>query len=308
MARIRTIKPEFFTSEDIVELPPLARLLYVAMWCEADREGRFAWKPRTFKMRYLVHDECNIESLCDAIVKSGLVVLYGDGLAYIPTFSRHQHVNPRESKSVYPAPVFDGKIDASLTRGDASLTHREEGKERKGKEGEGSNTSEPSPDLPAANDSSGDGKPIDDGPIAPESSEKRQKRRPTPDDEKCARYCYGLVLAVLPSAKEPNWNGWGDDVRLMREVDGRTHRDICELFGWASKHHFWCRNILSPATLRKQWDRLTIDRGQGDRSAPSGKPSAYQVAHIDHSATDRAMAEDMARRGTMPPADGNLDF
>jgi hypothetical protein len=40
MARIRTIKPEFFTSEDIVSLTPLARLFYVSLWCEADREAR----------------------------------------------------------------------------------------------------------------------------------------------------------------------------------------------------------------------------------------------------------------------------
>ena len=39
VARIRTIKPDFFTSEDIVVLTPWARLLYIALWCEADREG-----------------------------------------------------------------------------------------------------------------------------------------------------------------------------------------------------------------------------------------------------------------------------
>lgn len=104
MARIRTIKPEFFTSEDIVELEPLARLLYIALWCEADKEGRMVWKPKTFKMRYLPGDCCDIESVCGSLVDSGLVVLYGEGLAYIPTFYRHQHINPRESISVLPAP------------------------------------------------------------------------------------------------------------------------------------------------------------------------------------------------------------
>jgi len=54
VARIRTIKPEFFTSEDIVSLAPLTRLLYIALWCEADKEGRLAWKPLTFKLRYAV--------------------------------------------------------------------------------------------------------------------------------------------------------------------------------------------------------------------------------------------------------------
>jgi hypothetical protein len=132
MARIRTIKPEFFTSEDIVSLSPLARILYIAIWCESDKEGRMNWKPRTFKMRYMPADECSIDDLCAEIVGAGLVVLYGDGLAYIPTFKTHQHINPRETDSILPSP---DEIDASSTRqarvGVASVTRREEGKEGK---------------------------------------------------------------------------------------------------------------------------------------------------------------------------------
>lgn len=133
MARIRTIKPEFFTSEDIVSISPLARLLYVAIWCEADRCGRLSWKPKTFKLRYLPADQCDIEELCNELVNQGLVRLYGDGLAYIPSFSVHQHINPRESQSSLPEP------DASPTRQHASNLdmHAQVGKERKGKEGKG---------------------------------------------------------------------------------------------------------------------------------------------------------------------------
>ncbi len=143
MARIRTIKPEFFTSEDIVALSPLARLLYIATWCEADKEGRLLWKPGTFKLRYFPGDNCDIEALCAELTQAGLVVLYGKGLAYIPMFGKHQHVNPRESKSALPAPdsTVTPEIDASprvSTRAHQELTDREEGKGRegKGKEGE----------------------------------------------------------------------------------------------------------------------------------------------------------------------------
>lgn len=104
MARIRTIKPEFFTSEDIVSLSPLARILYIATWCEADKEGRLVWKPATFKLRYLPADNCDINALCAEIVDAKLVILYGSGYAHIPGFSKHQHVNPRESVSALPAP------------------------------------------------------------------------------------------------------------------------------------------------------------------------------------------------------------
>lgn len=136
MARIRTIKPEFFTSEDIVSLSPMARLLYIATWCEADKEGRLVWKPLTFKLRYFPADDCNIQALCDEIVTSGLVQLYGNGYAVVPTFKAHQHINPRESVSQLPEP------DPSTTRGarvgtrQARDSDAQGGREGKGKEGD----------------------------------------------------------------------------------------------------------------------------------------------------------------------------
>ena len=131
MARIRTIKPEFFTSEDIIALQPFARLLYIALWCEADRDGRLQWKPQTFKIRYLPADAVDVDELCDEMVSRKLIQLYGDGLAYIPSFSSHQHVNPREAASRLPEPT-KSKIDASVTRG-ARDSDAQVGRERKGR-------------------------------------------------------------------------------------------------------------------------------------------------------------------------------
>ena len=131
MARIRTIKPEFFTSEDIVGLSPLARLLYIATWCESDKEGRLQWKPRTMKLRYFPADDCDIDALARELVASGLVIPYGDGLAYIPCFGKHQHINPRESASTLPQPDASARVsNASLPVTDAQV-----GREGKGREG-----------------------------------------------------------------------------------------------------------------------------------------------------------------------------
>lgn len=144
MARIRTIKPEFFTSEDIVSLSPMARLLYIALWCEADREGRMVWKPVTFKMRYFPADTVQIEKLCDEILDAGLVVQY-DKYAFIPSFHSHQHINPREQQSQLPTP----EIDASTTRQPrvSNASPRDSdvqgGRERKGREGIAANASAP---------------------------------------------------------------------------------------------------------------------------------------------------------------------
>lgn len=142
MARIRTIKPEFFTSEDIVSLSPMARLLYVALWCEADKEGRLVWKPFTFKLRYFPADNCDIAGLCNEIASAGLVVLYGEGYAYIPSFKAHQHINPRESVSQLPDPDAhdDGQPrvatrQSRVSDASARVTDAQGGREGNGREG-----------------------------------------------------------------------------------------------------------------------------------------------------------------------------
>src|SRR4051812_15575520 len=108
MSRIRTIKPEFFTSEDIFGMTPLARLFYVSLWCESDREGRLEWKPGTFKARYLPADNCDINALGEELIAKGLIELYevdGKKYAFIPTFTEHQVINNREAPSKIPARV-----------------------------------------------------------------------------------------------------------------------------------------------------------------------------------------------------------
>lgn len=133
MARIRTIKPEFFTSEDIVSMTPLARLFYVSLWCESDREGRLEWKPGTFKMRYLPGDNCDVAELAKELTDKGLIILYsanGKHYAEIPTFTEHQVINNRESESVIPA----RDKNASRTRAPRVKVEGKEGKGREGKE------------------------------------------------------------------------------------------------------------------------------------------------------------------------------
>lgn len=98
----------------------------------------------------------------------------------------------------------------------------------------------------------------------------RTPRQANDDDEKCARWLYGAILNTAPKFKEPNFKAWANEVRLMRERDGRTHRDMCELLQWAHTVAFWRGNILSPTKLREHWDRLTIQR----ETATAPKPAA----------------------------------
>ncbi|HBT4313183.1 TPA: hypothetical protein MBS28_001371 [Klebsiella aerogenes] len=82
----------------------------------------------------------------------------------------------------------------------------------------------------------------------------------TADDLKAARWIFDKALTVNASLSEPNWVEWANTIRLMRMQDKRSHYEICELFKWANEDSFWQNNILSPTSLRKQWDKLTTKR------------------------------------------------
>jgi len=136
-------------------MTPLARLLYVALWCEADREGRLAWKPKTFKMRYFPEDQCDIAALCQEVLERGLAVLYGEGLAYIPTFKTHQHINPRESLSTLAEPPVSTRKARVSTR-ESTVSDAQGGKE-------GKERKESSSDPDGSEPASGFAIPLNDG-------------------------------------------------------------------------------------------------------------------------------------------------
>jgi len=104
----------------------------------------------------------------------------------------------------------------------------------------------------------------------------------TADDLKAAHWIYQKLLVVNASLSEPKWVEWANTVRLMRMVDRRTHREICELLVWASEDDFWDSNILSPSGLRKHWDTLTTQR------ARKPKNSRASAAPLDFDNTDWA--------------------
>lgn len=104
----------------------------------------------------------------------------------------------------------------------------------------------------------------------------------TADDLIAARWIYQKLLVVNASLSEPKWVEWANTVRLIRMIDRRTHREICELLVWASEDDFWGSNILSPSSLRKHWDTLTTQR------ARKPKNSHASAAPLDFDNTDWA--------------------
>ena len=107
MPRIRYIKPEFFTDEDIAELSFEARLLFQGLWCYADKEGRLEDRPKFFKITILPYDAVNIDKLLNSLA-SGIkpfIIRYKNTIkSYIQliNFTKHQKPHHTEKDSIIP--------------------------------------------------------------------------------------------------------------------------------------------------------------------------------------------------------------
>lgn len=111
--RARNIKPGFFLNCDLSEVDFASRLLFIGLWCYADREGRFEWKPKQIKASIFPYDNVNIEKLLSNLM-SLHVIACNDGIGYIDNFKKHQNPHPHEAKSVLPEkPVINQCHDVS---------------------------------------------------------------------------------------------------------------------------------------------------------------------------------------------------
>lgn len=105
MARARNIKPSFFTSDQLAECEPLARLLFAGLWTVADRDGRLEDRPKRIKIEVLPYDECNCDDLLKQLAKQGLIVRYivdRRKIIEIPGFLRHQKPHHKELPGKLP--------------------------------------------------------------------------------------------------------------------------------------------------------------------------------------------------------------
>lgn len=152
MARIRTIKPSFFTSLTIADLTPEQRLTFIGLWTEADDEGRYEYDRRLVKAalwpldeRSLDDVEGDVRALTECSLITHYVVNQRQYLA-VNGWSEHQHIN-RKTKSKLPAPS-EGEITPLASKNEDSVqTHaqltEDSRQEGKGKEGKGITTSPP---------------------------------------------------------------------------------------------------------------------------------------------------------------------
>ena len=111
MARIRTVKPEFFTSPDVARLSREARLLFIGTWSRADDHGYLGDDAERLILELYPGDRdidaSDLEEWLGELIEGRLLTRLNDAegtrLLRVVNFNRHQRID-RPSKSRYAVP------------------------------------------------------------------------------------------------------------------------------------------------------------------------------------------------------------
>lgn len=138
MARIRSIKPEFWSSEQVMECSPNARLLFIGLWNFCDDAGRHPLTPKQIKALIFPADDfsaSNVRDMIDELASNGLLRLYAvDGKEYLQvTGWTHQKID-RPQPAKYPGPIDESPPPARVHSSNGIDGREGIGGERKGGE------------------------------------------------------------------------------------------------------------------------------------------------------------------------------
>lgn len=137
MARARNIKPSFFNNDELADIDPLGRLLFIGMWTIADFKGCFEYKPKRLKVQVLPYDNCDIEQLTINLDKSGFISIYsvlGQQYVKVLNFDKHQnpHKNERDKGSEIPDICERDDIDSNKSININELHNIENNRDKNG--------------------------------------------------------------------------------------------------------------------------------------------------------------------------------
>jgi len=108
MARIRTVKPEFFAHEGMASCSPHARLLAIALLQIADRFGRLRWVPMQVHAHAFPYEPgLDMDALAGELADVGYLALWqanGKTWAWVRNFQTHQVISGTETRNVIRTP------------------------------------------------------------------------------------------------------------------------------------------------------------------------------------------------------------
>jgi len=248
--RIRSIKPEFWRSDDTASLADWNhRLIFIGLWSYVDDNG-VGRDNAALIMSDLFPQEndppealARIRRALDELSRRKMIVRYtvnSKDYFNIPGWG-HQKID-RPSKSPYPPPptCVNEILDEHSTSTRRRLAPRAEDLGIKGSRDLGSEGSRESRT----------------GAVAPE----------------IPREDVGIICDQLADRIERNGSTrptittqWRKDARLLIDRDNRTVAEIIKVIEWSQSDSFWRSNILSMAKLREKFDQMRLRAAQPSR-------------------------------------------
>ena len=73
-----------------------------------------------------------------------------------------------------------------------------------------------------------------------------------------------LASRLAKTVNSVSFKSWAEDIRLMREVDKKTHAEIEVEWHRAQRHPFWAKNIKSANKLRQHWGKFDEANNTGN--------------------------------------------
>lgn len=145
MARIRTVKPEYFRHEllqdlesEYPELKPM--LVFEGLWTQCDKNGVFEYKPRQLKLDILPFVQYDMGASLVLLREAKMISLMVHGekvYGFIPSFKIHQRISGKEAqdgpKFPQPSEMTEWKHEGSTGEALGKLQGSQEGKGREGK-------------------------------------------------------------------------------------------------------------------------------------------------------------------------------
>ena len=242
--RIRSIKPEFWTSDDITELAIEDRFLFIGLWSYVDDNGVGRDEEHLIVASLFPRDMfldpretvARVQRGLSNLAAKGLILRYqADGKAYleITTWKTHQRVD-KPNKPRFPQHDATPETLATPSR------HPRE--------------------IPAP----GTEEQRNRGTEEQRSTAAKAAATPRPDVERVCRHMADSVEAR--GAKRPTiTKAWRDAARLLLDKDGHTEADAIAAIDWSANNQFWQSVILTPKALRKHYDQMLIQSRQPQR-------------------------------------------
>lgn len=134
MARIRTIKPEFFRHEAIQDLEidnqgSYVMLVYAALWGHCDSNGVFEYRPRQLKLDILPFLDFKMQDTLQLLVSAGFIKKYevnGKEYGFIKSFCEHQRLTGKEATEGVKFPFNSEIVGESQNKISESIENQQD--------------------------------------------------------------------------------------------------------------------------------------------------------------------------------------